>query len=154
MIKRAEEKDIDAINNLLHQVLNIHHNGRPDIFKSNTKKYTDEQIKKIICDDKTPVFVFSENGKVLGYAFCIIKQYVNDNVLTDIKTLYIDDLCVDETARGKHIGSQLFEFVKNYAKEIGCYNITLNVYNCNKSAIAFYEKKGLSPQKTVMETIL
>ncbi len=154
MIRRAEEKDIDAINNLLHQVLNIHHNGRPDIFKSNTKKYTDEQIKKIICDDKTPVFVFSENGKVLGYAFCIIKQYVNDNVLTDIKTLYIDDLCVDETARGKHIGSQLFEFVKNYAKEIGCYNITLNVYNCNKSAIAFYEKMGLSPQKTVMETIL
>ena len=154
MIRRAKEKDINDINSLLYQVLEIHQKGRPDMFKPNTKKYTDEQIKTIINDDNTPVFVYDEDDRILGYAFCVLQQHIDNNVLTDVKTLYIDDLCVDENSRGKSIGKQLFEYVKCYAKEIGCYNITLNVWTCNKGAISFYEKMGLIPQKTVMETML
>ena len=90
----------------------------------------------------------------MGYAFCIIKQAVNDNILTDIKTLYIDDLCVDEKCRGMHIGKGLYEFVLDYAKGIGCYNVTLNVWALNDSAMKFYESCGLKPQKIGMEKIL
>lgn len=95
-----------------------------------------------------------ENEQVLGYAFCIIQQYVDNNVLTDIKTLYIDDLCVDENARGQHIGKKLYEYVLSYAKQIECYNVTLNVWSCNQNALKFYEKQGLVPQKIYMEKIL
>lgn len=154
MIRRAETKDIDSINNLLRQVLNIHQKGRPDIFKSNSKKYTDDQLKDIIKDDSKPIFVFEQDEKVLGYAFCQINQHINNNVLTDIKTLYVDDLCVDETSRGKHIGKQLYEFVLRFAKTEGCYNVTLNVWSCNENAMKFYEKMGLKPQKTYLEKIL
>ena len=88
------------------------------------------------------------NGQSLG------KQEINHNVLTDIKTLYIDDICVDENARGKHVGTALFDAVFAYAKENGFYNITLNVWSCNPGAIRFYEAMGLEPQKIGMEKIL
>lgn len=154
-IRHAKEQDISGLDKLLYQVLMVHHNGRPDLFKADTKKYTDEELKEIICDKDKPIFVaVDEKEQVLGYAFCVFCQHINHNTLTDIKTLYIDDLCVDENIRGQHVGKQLYEYVLSYAKEQGCYNVTLNVWSCNESAIKFYEKCGLVPQKIGMEKIL
>lgn len=154
-IRRAELKDMSGINNLLRQVLMVHHNGRPDIFKANAKKYTDEQLAELIQDDTKPIFVcVNEAEEVLGYAFCVWQQHLNSNILTDIKTLYIDDLCVDETRRGQHIGKSLYEYVVAYAKENNFYNVTLNVWSLNESAMKFYEACGLKPQKVGMEHIL
>lgn len=154
-IRRAEEQDMDGINSLLMQVCLVHHKGRPDLFKYGAKKYTDDQLKAIIHDDKRPILTaVNENGDVLGYAFCVFQQHEHDNILTDIKTLYIDDLCVDENLRGQHIGKQLYEAVLAYAKENGCYNVTLNVWSLNEPAMKFYEACGLKPQKVGMETIL
>ena len=133
----------------------IHSNLRPDIFKSGSKKYTSAELTDIINNKTdTPVFVAVKENAVLGYAFLIKKQFINDNNFTDIKTLYIDDLCVDETARGMHIGTKLYNYVLNYAKENGYYNVTLNVWADNKNALKFYEKIGLKVQKIGMEKIL
>lgn len=154
-IRRANNSDLDGINRLLLQVLTVHHNGRPDLFKGNTRKYTDEQLREIIGDGGRPVFVaVNEENYVMGYAFCMFVQHIDDNILTDIRTLYIDDLCVDETARGRHIGKRLYEHVLAFAKESGCYNVTLNVWSLNEPAMRFYEKCGLKPQKVGMEKIL
>ncbi len=154
-VRRAERKDMPKIIDLLVQVDMVHHVGRPDLFKGPATKYTEEQLMGIIGNDQTPIFVcVDDKDYVLGYAFCILKQYVNDNILTDIKTLYIDDLCVDEKIRGRHIGSTLYDFVLEYAKSIGCYNVTLNVWSANENAMKFYEKCGLVPQKIGMEKIL
>ncbi len=154
-IRRAQISDMEGINNLLLQVLTIHHEGRPDLFKGGVKKYTDDELTAIITDDRKPIFVaVDETNKVLGYAFCIHQQHVNNNILTDIKTLYIDDLCVDKDLRGQHIGRQLYEYVLKYAKNNGYYNVTLNVWSCNQSAMKFYESCGLVPQKVGMEKIL
>ena len=154
-IRRAVAKDIDKINDLLLQVCLVHHVGRPDIFKYGAKKYTDEELLEIINDDNRPILVaVDEDDQVCGYAFLVFKHYVDNNILTDIKTLYIDDLCVDEDKRGQHIGSELYEAVLAFAKDNGCYNVTLNVWSCNESAMKFYEKCGLKPQKVFMETIL
>lgn len=154
-IRRVTNQDLNGLNKLLHQVLMVHHYGRPDLFKPNAKKYTDEELKEIIADDSKPIFVaVNEQEEVLGYAFCIFQQHLNSNILTDVKTLYIDDLCVDEEKRGLHIGKQLYEHILAFAKESGCYNVTLNVWSCNESAMKFYEKCGLVPQKVGMEKIL
>ena len=153
-IRRAQIKDMPRIIDLLNQVLMVHHNGRPDLFKANCRKYTDDELAELIADDSRPIFVADDEGYVTGYAFCVLIQHKNDNILTDIKTIYIDDLCVDETIRGKHIGSALYEFVLDYARSIGCYNVTLNVWSCNPGAMAFYERMGLVPQKIGMEKIL
>jgi len=155
IIERAQIKDMEGINKLLKQVLMVHHKGRPDLFKADVKKYTDEELAAIIEDDSRPIFVArDEQGVVMGYAFCVYQQYVNNNILTDVKTLYIDDLCVDETLRGRRVGKQLYDYVLAFAKENGFYNVTLNVWTCNESAMRFYEKCGLKPQKVGMEMIL
>lgn len=154
-IRRAESKDKGRITDLLHQVLEVHHQGRPDLFRGNCRKYTDDQLQILIEDDTRPIFVAEDkNGYIWGYSFCMITQQLNHNILTDIKTLYIDDLCVDETSRGQHVGQQIYNYVKQYAKGIGCYNLTLNVWACNESAMKFYERQGLQIQKMGMETIL
>lgn len=157
-IRRATIADMPGINKLLHQVLMVHHNGRPDLFKANAKKYTDDELALIIAEDKAPIFVAVEEnapeGEILGYAFCVFQQHMDNNILTDVKSLYIDDLCVDEEKRGLHIGKELYEYVLLYAREQRCYNVTLNVWSCNVSAMKFYEKCGLVPQKVHMEKIL
>lgn len=154
MIRMAMEKDIPKIEDLLSQVDMVHHNGRPDIFKIGTK-YSIEELKKLLEDKQRPILVATdENDSVLGYCFCIFQHHKNNSVLTDIKTLYIDDLCVDENMRGKHIGKQLYEAAVCFAKENNCYNLTLNVWSCNPSALRFYESMGLTPQKICMEKIL
>lgn len=154
-IRKAREKDIEQINRLLYQVCLVHHKGRPDLFKYGGRKYTNEQLREIINDVSRPVLVAVDEGdNVLGYAFCIFQEHKNDNILTDIRTLYIDDLCVDEGLRGQHIGKGLYEAVLDFAKENKCYNVTLNVWSCNEGAMKFYEKCGLKPYKVGMEKIL
>lgn len=154
-IRPAQIDDIKGIMDLLRQVLNIHHEGRPDIFKANSAKYTDEELYYIITNPLTPVFVAEDDGKnILGHCFCKFIQHSKDNVMTDIKTLYVDDLCVDENARGQHIGKALYEYAVSFAKKNGCYNLTLNVWAANESALRFYESMGLTIQKIGMEKIL
>lgn len=154
-VRKATEKDIPKILELLVQVDMVHHLGRPDIFKGPATKYDAEELKVILQDDKTPVFVcVDENDVPLGHAFCVHKQELGSSVLTDIKTLYIDDICVDSAARGKHVGKTLYDHVIAYAREQGCYNVTLNVWTCNPGAMKFYEAMGLVPQRICMEKVL
>ena len=153
-IRRAEQKDIPRIGVLLEQVNLVHHTGRPDLFRVG-KKYTDEELFDILQDEKKPILVaVDENDTVCGYAFCVYQQHIGSNLMTDVKTLYIDDLCVDETMRGRHIGKTLYDAVVELARKTGCYNLTLNVWSCNESAMRFYESCGLVPQKVGMERIL
>lgn len=153
-IRRAKQEDIPELNRLLHQVLMVHHEGRPDLFKPDCTKYTDEELSVLLEEEKRPVFAAFADGKMCGYAFCVVEEYRNDNIHTDRRTLYIDDICVDETARGQHVGTELYRYCVNYARELGCYNVTLNVWTCNPGAEAFYRAMGMQPYKTGMETIL
>ena len=154
MIRYAMEKDIEKIEYLLSQVDMVHHNGRPDIFKIGNK-YSEEELKELLNNKQRPILVsVNESDEVIGYCFGIFQQHKDNSILTNIKTLYIDDLCVDEKFRGKGIGKELYEAALSLAKEKGCYNLTLNVWSCNESAIRFYESMGLIPQKIGMETIL
>ena len=154
-IRRADERDIAGINKLLYQVHRIHAEGRPDIFRLGNKKYNDDELRTIISNDTTPIFVaVDDEEKVLGYAFCIYEETKNNPSLMHRKTVYIDDLCVDATERGQHIGTALYDYVKDEAKKEGCSAVTLNVWCLNEGAMRFYEKCGMKPLKVVMEDIL
>ncbi len=154
-IRKAENKDIKKINDLLYQVASIHAKGRPDIFKPATKKYNDQQLEKIITDQQTPVFVATDDSDtVLGYAFCIYQTTKDSLLLQDKKTLYIDDICVDQNVRGGGIGKSLYDYVIDFAKKQGFDNVTLNVWALNDGAYKFYEKCGMTPMKIMMEMTL
>ena len=153
-VRRAELQDIPAILNLLVQVIMVHHNGRPDLFKGPTTKYGTDELREILRNEETPVFVCVDaDGKVLGHGFCVI-QHSGGRLMEEHTTLYIDDICVDEHVRGQGAGRALYEHILEYARAQGCYNVTLNVWNCNPGAMAFYEKLGLTPYRIGMEKIL
>lgn len=153
-VRKAQLKDIPKIMELLRQVNAVHHNGRPDLFRSGTK-YTSDELTALLNDKNRPILIAAdENDEAAGYAFCIFKHQSADHILTDVKTLYIDDLCVDEKKRKQQIGKTLYQEALAFARENSCYHVTLNVWALNPGAFKFYEACGMKPLKTEMEVIL
>ena len=153
-VRKAGAADVTGVHELLSQVLEVHAAGRPDLFKTGTRKYTDDELLAIFADDSCPVFVAVDGDDVVGHAFCVVEDHRPENNFQDIVTLYIDDICVDEKHRGQHVATTLYQHVVEYARELGCYNVTLNVWSLNPGAQAFYEAMGMKPYKIGMETIL
>ena len=154
-IRKAEERDIPRMGDLLLQVCRVHHEGRPDLFRAGGRKYDDEELRQLLKDPERPILVALDDDDVVqGYAFCIYQRHQGEGSFNDMTTLYLDDLCVDENCRGQHVGRELYNAVLELARSTGCYNVTLNVWSKNESAMRFYEKCGLQPQKVGMEVIL
>lgn len=153
-IRRACESDLAGVHELLSQVLAVHAEGRPDLFREGTRKYTDDELLAIFADDSRPVFVAVEGDVVLGHAFCEVQDFRGSNNMQSILSIYIDDICVDEKCRGKRVGTALYQHVLDYARKLGCYNVTLNVWTCNPGAQRFYEAMGMKPLKTCLEQVL
>jgi ribosomal protein S18 acetylase RimI-like enzyme len=158
IIRRATREDLPRLIDLLNQVLMVHYEGRPDLFRPHTRKYTDEQLCQILADETRPVFVAYDASHpsvgVVGYVFCIAEDFSHSNNMQPIQTLYIDDLCVDEHYRGDHIGTALYKYVLGWARSHSFYNVTLNVWCCNLKAMDFYRSLGLTPYKVGMEQVL
>ena len=159
-VRPLEAQDIPKVMDLLVQVNLVHYNGRPDIFKKDTKFTAEDVEHNFVASEMNPVFVCVEvdeagNEEVLGHAFCEIHENLGNSVLQAKRSLYIDDICVDENSRGKGIGRKLYEYVLAYAEKDGDFdNILLNVWAFNEPAYNFYIEMGLKPQRIFMEKVL
>jgi len=152
MIRRAEEKDAPRISALLKQVLEVHAAARPDMYRSGTQKYSEADVVALLADPACVLFVETdETDRTIGYAICFVHEIKDDGIIVGRRELYIDDLCVDETLRKTGVGRRLFEHVKAFASERGFDWITLNVWNDNQNALAFYRRMGLKARKTILE---
>ena len=154
-IRRATDRDINGVLGLLSQVLEVHVAIRPDLFIPGTTKYGSKELSEMFRDDTRPVYVATDDdGNVMGYVFCQIQEPPFASTMIPRKILFIDDFCVDAASRGQHVGSRLFEFIMDEAKRLGCYEVTLNVWEGNDGAIRFYNAMGMKPKETQMEYIL
>ena len=153
-IRLTTTNEIPGMIDLLKQVGEVHHQIRPDLFRAGAQKYNETDLEEVLKNPSRPIFGALEDGKLLGYCFCIIEEVKDNTVLCDVKSLYIDDLCVDETCRGQGVASKLYAHVCDYAKSIGCRSITLNVWCGNDNAMKFYESRGMKPRKSDMEASL
>lgn len=153
-IRLATVNEIPGMIDLLQQVGEVHHQIRPDLFRRGAQKYSESDLAQLLQDETRPIFGAVDNGRLLGYCFCIIEEVKDNPVLCDAKTLYIDDLCVDEAYRGQGIATRLYDAVSSYAKSIGCASVTLNVWCGNDNAMRFYESRGMKPRKIYMEAQL
>ena len=151
VIRFAAPEDVPAILKLLRQVGKVHSDGRPDIFRLGAQKYSASQVLAMLDDPMQPIFIAAEDDAVLGYGFCQIQVYAKDPVMADRTELYLDDLCVDETTRGKGVGKAIYNAIRAYAKQRKCHSVSLNVWSCNETAYKFYVNLGLTPRKTYME---
>lgn len=153
-IRFACVSDVPAILELLRQVGDIHHQGRPDIFRLGAQKYSASEVLAMLDDPNNPIFIAAEGKTVLGYGFCQMIRHDKDPVMTDRLELYLDDLCVDASTRGTGVGKALYAAIRKYAKARNCHSVSLNVWSCNESAYKFYVNLGLTPRKTYMEELL
>lgn len=150
----ADPSHIPELLRLLVQVNMVHHRGRPDLFKGPTTKYDAAELAALISDPAHRIFVCEEENTLLGYAMCELEETKESRLLKPLKTLYIDDICVDETCRHQGIGRLLYERTVQEATVLSCDRITLNVWALNPGAARFYESLGLKPLKTTMEMLL
>ena len=150
-VRPACERDIPDLIRLLYQVGDVHHRIRPDIFRAGAIKYTEDELKQLLLDKNSPIFVLTEDEILLAYCFCQLREHRSSTVMTDRKEVYIDDLCVEENCRGKGVAKALYRHVCAWAKQTGCDFVTLNVWQGNDSAYGFYEAMGLTPRSTTME---
>ena len=153
-IRRATLADIPELLRLLLQVHGVHAEGRPDLFKPGARKFEAGELESLLADDETWIFVAAEGEELLGHAFCTFEHHAGKHGWQDIDSLHIDDICVDEAARKSGIATALYRHILDFARERGFYNVTLNVWECNPGARAFYEAMGMKPYRTGMETIL
>ena len=153
-VRMAKMEDLGDVLRLLAQIAALHEQGRPDIFRKNAAKYDADEYRRIIGNPDTPVFAAEEDGRFLGYAFCQLQVRENHPLLQDMRTLYVDDLCVDESARGRGVGTALMDAAVDWARAQRCHNIDLNVWEFNEGAKAFYERYGMHTMKRYMEILL
>ena len=152
-IRKAEKPDIPELIRLLQQVGQVHHDIRPELFRDGAQKYTPQQLERILEDPELPIFAALEGSHMLGYCFCQLKSFCG-GAFTQRRELYIDDLCVDEACRGQHVGSKLYDHVLGFARQQGCSYVTLNVWQGNEPAMAFYQNQGMAVRSITMETRL
>lgn len=153
-IRPANYQDAERVIELLSQVLEIHAKLRPDIFVSGATKYSKAQFKKMLDNKNTYIYVATDDNEVIGYMICELISPKFSSTMLPNKNFYIDDLCVDEKYRNKHVGKALFEHAKKEAKRLDCYEISLYLWEGNDSAQKFYEKMGMKVKAKTMEYIL
>ncbi len=152
MVRRAQPKDAPRISALLRQVLEVHAAARPDMFRSGTQKYGEPDVLVLLNDPDCVLFVDTDGtDRVIGYAICFVRPVPDDGITVGRRELYVDDICVDEAERRKGAGGRLYARVKEHAKREGFDWITLNVWNDNTNALAFYQAMGLRARRTILE---
>jgi len=150
-IRNALPQDYAQIVLLLQQIAQLHQAGRPDLTGDAKSKHDEEDVAKINANPDTPILVAVDGDVVLGYIFCIIKDYPPRGIFEPYRCLYIDDLCVDEAHRNKGVATQLYEAAIKFGRQRNCSRMELNVWEFNQSAIRFYEAMGMKTQRRIME---
>ncbi len=147
-IRNMKADDYQNVDRLMSQVHRLHVEGRPDLYCEAEHIYTEEQFHEMINEEDSITVLAEEEDIVLG--ICMV-SFRKRTCMIDRRTAYMDDLCVDESARGKGIGRKLFEYAKQKAKEMGAERLDLMVWGFNENAKRFYESMGMDVQRYIME---
>jgi len=149
--RKAKKEDLSQVVEIMEQIQRLHEEARPEIFKSKTKEQIEQEALELIEDEKEYVIIAVNDGEVCGILMCNLKDVKNHRNLKDSKSLWIDELGVNEKYRKLGIGKQLMKHAEELAKELKCKTITLNCWSFNENALRFYEKQGMVNQRIIME---
>ena len=143
--------DYQEVDQLMAQVHGLHVKGRPDLYIDVEHIYSFEQFKEMVENEDMITILAEENDKVVG--ICMVSMRMK-TCMVKRRTAYMEDLCIDESCRGKGIGKRLFLYAKDEAVKMGAERLDLMVWDFNENARKFYESMGMKPQRYIYETIL
>jgi ribosomal protein S18 acetylase RimI-like enzyme len=151
-IRAAVPEDCEKIRPLQKEITDLHHNGRPDLLKTEPKFFTPEAFSEFLNKPDSYTYIAeTEAGEVVGYAFSKIDPVRSHPVFIDFDRFCIEDICVLKKHRRTGIGRMLFERCKATAQEKKCRNMELGVWCFNTEAIAFYKSMGMHERYLRME---
>ena len=149
-IRNAEKTDYKAVSRIMNQVQEMHVEWRPDIYKS-SKNLISEDIFDLMISSGN-LFVADVGGTVAGVLEVVYKHIESPaHVTRDV--ILIDSMAVDSDFRGKGIGHQFFEKVKELKNNSGSDGIELVVNSKNHAAYEMYKKYGFTEKSINMELL-
>lgn len=98
--------------------------------------YGDDHVICVVEDDRSHKIIAT------GSVF-IEKKFIRNCG----KVGHIEDVVVDSSARGQHLGQKIMRFLSDHAKSIGCYKVILD---CDVEKKGFYEKCGFKEKGVQM----
>lgn len=151
MVRMAEKKDLRRVNEIRKQVHSVHYAGRPDIFTSDFGNEMQNIIYSVFEDQNSEVIVALSDGIICGFATA--ERFIKPSSPYSRERSYyqIVEFGVDERFRRQGIGTELFNFIKKRAEELCLDKIELDMWEFNRSALAFYESVGFSTYRRYME---
>ena len=151
-IREAKKEDLKQITPILEQISKMHYENRPDIFRNKDMSVIEEEAKEIIeSNERKMVVAIDNNSKIYGLLIYKIKEVKFHTNLKDYKSLWIEELGVEQNCRKTGIGKMLIDEAEKIAKLLNCKRIELNCWNFNENAINFYEHMGMKVQRKIMD---
>lgn len=151
IIRNAVSDDCERIRPLQKEIAQLHHCGRPDLFRTEPRYFTQADFDARLADPQHTVLIAEDGNKMVGYVFAWVQKIRNHPTYHDFDVFYIDDICVEKAHHRKGIGRMLFEVCKEKANKLKCQRIELGVYAFNENAIAFYKSMGMTERMIRME---
>ena len=154
MVRFAEEKDLDRVNQLRKQVNDIHVEGRPDVFKAGFGAEIRGLARDMIEGENSNILVAEREGMICGMA-CV--DYV-DKPETPFgnarRFCHVGEIAVDEKYRRQGVAKELLEFIIADAKRRNLSKIELSVWAFNDAALEFYHSVGFCETRKWLEYIV
>ena len=143
IIRKADIKDYDKINELYWQSDNFHYNNEPYIYeKTNEGCRTIEYIETLINDKKSIFVVLEKEKEVIGFLYAYEETKGHLPFHKKRKYIVLDNIIINENHRKNGYGEKLLNYIIKYVKNENYNDIVLYVYKFNENAIKLYEKKG------------
>jgi len=99
---------------------------------------TPKRIKKLLMEQLgEAVFGYYENN-IVSFAYF----YKKSSAFTGRSGIYIDGFLVDDSMRGKGLGTIMFQFLSKYSVDNDCELLEWGCLDWNNEAIEFYKKQG------------
>ena len=152
-VRIARDDELNQVNALRKQVNDLHVAGKPEVFKPGFCDELRDFIHVIRNDPEQDIVVAEQDDTILGFAVLHHIRKPENPFMYERDFLDIDEFCVDEAYRRTGVGTELMQFIRSYAEELGFSRIELNMWEFNADALAFYEEIGFKTYRRYMEWI-
>ena len=150
VIRKAEISDLQQIEELWVQLtdyLNSLDRRHWQRAADGSAKFR-QWMEQALTDTKRVLFVAERSRTLLGFGHGMLKK--SPPPMKQRLDGFISDLVVNESARGKGVGSKLLEALESWCIEQGAEAITLSVAARNELGLGFWSSRGFEHWTSTM----
>lgn len=151
VIRPLRESDYPAADVLLCELHRLHAEARPDLYRPALHPYSMEEFRRLTADAETLSLAAEAGGRFAGLCIAVLRPSSKSPVMIPERIAYVEDLCVHPDFRRAGVGRLLFDRVEALARERGAKRLELMVWSFNRDAALFYERLGMTPQRSILE---